>query len=151
MLTLLWYDGKYRLNYNIEGSGPAGDLYTPELLEEVLSVCGMRQFYLPPRGGQVAPPNGQTELPGGQVEVSGGEQGDHNVTCPALPADPYDCTIPSHLRYKTMWPEAKVKCPGLQKIINDGLKTMEKKRGGKTLTLTDQFKTSHDVELCDSP
>ena len=156
MITLVWRADKYGFTYNLPGSGTAGNLYTPELLEEVLTVCGMRQFYLPPSGAQVEPPSGgQVEPPGGQVKASGGEQGqpsvgqgDNNVTCPALPADPKDCRIPrlSNLRSDpyARGGEGKVKCHGLAQLINDGLRNIDRKRGGKPPTVTEKFKRSGD-------
>ncbi len=152
MITLIWWNDKYELTYNNIGTGPAGDLYTPQLLEDVLTVCGMRQFYLPPSGGQVEPPNGQGQPSGGQGQSQGGGQGDDNVTCPVLPADTYDCTIPrlSDLEYDPYERrEGKVKCPGLGEVIIDGLKNTDRKRGGKPPTVTDKFKRSRD--FCVSP
>ena len=154
MVTLVWRADKYGFTYNLVGSGTAGDLYTPELLEEVLTVCGMRQFYLPPSGGQVEPPtgqtehpSGQTEHPSGQVEIPSGQRG-NNVTCPALPADPKDCTMPrlSDLRYDpyARHGEGKVKCHGLAQLINDGLRNIDRKRGRKPPIVTEKFKRSSD-------
>ena len=161
LITLMWRADKYGFTYTLVGSGTAGDLYTPELLEEVLTVCGMRQFYLPPSGGQVEPPTGQTEHPSGQTEHPSGQtehpssqveipsgQRDNNVTCPALPTDPKDCTIPrlSNLRYDPYARRGggKVKCQGLAQLINDGLRNIDRKRGGKPPIVTEKFRKSSD-------
>ena len=90
LLTLTWFRGRYEFTYN---SYSIGYLYTPKQLQDVLTLCGMRQFYPPPTGGLVDPPGRRFELPGDQTEAQAG-QSNNNVTCPRLPADPYDCTIP---------------------------------------------------------
>ncbi len=104
LLTLYWNDeGKYQFRYRANGYGPPAYPYTPELIETILTVCGVRQFYLPPGG-----------------------QGNNSVTCPALPTDPCDCTIPRLTRDPIFTDTAAEEssrfnvmeqCPGLGKNI----------------------------------
>ncbi len=131
LLTLEWenltfIDTGYTVAYGDMPYGSAAYPYTPELMEEVFSVCGMRhQVQLPP---------------GGQSD---------DFTCPVAPSDPYDCTIPRLRDGVYVRPpkfDAMQKCPGLRKIIDDGLKNLDIKRDGKPppLTLTNKMKTSTD-------
>ena len=103
LLPLIWRAGKYQHRYNIYGYGPPAYPYTTDLIQTVLTVCGMRQFYLPP-----------------------GSQGNNSVTCPILPTDPCDCTIPRLTRDPYLHrmddvppPQfnATEQCPGISKVI----------------------------------
>ncbi len=127
MLTLKWSgtEDEYHFRFGGNGYGPAAYLYTPQLIQTILTVCGLRQFYPPPGGGR----------------------GDDNVTCPSLPADPYDCRLPQLTernaeRRPSFDPMSK--CQGLRQIIDSGLKNIEAKRGGKPWTIPEGLKTSND-------